>query len=52
MKADKKESRVTAGDFVFVPSNEYHSFSNAGTEPLEFICIVPARGEEMAGSGQ
>lgn len=31
-----------AGDVVWVPPNERHQFRNAGGEPLEFICLIPA----------
>jgi quercetin dioxygenase-like cupin family protein len=36
---------LKAGDYVFVKSNELHQFKNTGTQPFEFICIVPDRGE-------
>jgi len=38
--------RVVPGDFVFVPSNDEHQFVNAGTEPFEFLCMVPLDGED------
>jgi quercetin dioxygenase-like cupin family protein len=43
--AEGNESRLQAGDYVYVENNEIHHFSNRGTEPFEFICIVPRRGE-------
>ena len=42
---DEKEQPLKAGDYVYVPDNETHCFKNTGRETLEFICIVPARGE-------
>lgn len=30
------------GDVVWVPANEKHQFRNAGSEPFEFICLIPA----------
>jgi quercetin dioxygenase-like cupin family protein len=36
---------LKARDYVFVKSNELHQFKNTGTQPFEFICIVPDRGE-------
>ena len=36
---------VRKGDYVFIKDNEVHNFKNTGTEPFEFICIVPRRGE-------
>ena len=32
---------IAAGDFAFVPPNNLHQFRNPGSEPLEFICIIP-----------
>jgi quercetin dioxygenase-like cupin family protein len=40
-----KEHQLKAGDYVYVNNNDIHHFSNRGTEPFEFICIVPMRGE-------
>jgi quercetin dioxygenase-like cupin family protein len=42
---DENESAVTAGDYVYVDSDEIHNFKDTGDEPFEFICIVPIRGE-------
>jgi quercetin dioxygenase-like cupin family protein len=39
------EQQVQAGDYVYVNDNEVHHFENRGSEPFEFICIVPRRGE-------
>lgn len=36
------ETPVEPGSFVFVPPDEEHSFSNAGEDPFEFLCIIPA----------
>ncbi|MBE6111905.1 MAG: cupin domain-containing protein [Peptococcaceae bacterium] len=36
---------IEAGTCAYVPSNEQHCFTNTGDAPLEFICIVPTRGE-------
>ncbi len=41
----KMEHRLQAGDYVFIGDNEMHQFKNTGTEPFEFICMVPGRGE-------
>lgn len=29
-------------DVIFVPANEMHQFRNTGSEPCEFICLIPA----------
>jgi quercetin dioxygenase-like cupin family protein len=42
---DEKETPLTAGDYVYVDSDEIHHFENTGDQPFEFICIVPIRGE-------
>lgn len=39
------EHQLQKGDYVFIRDNEVHHFTNTGTEPLAFICIVPSRGE-------
>ena len=39
------EHQLQKGDYVFIRDNEVHQFTNAGTEPFDFICIVPRRGE-------
>ena len=38
-------TEVNAGDFIYVPPNELHQLRNAGSEPLEFLCLVPRHGE-------
>lgn len=48
--ADGSETPVSAGDYVYVASNDMHNFKNAGTDPFEFVCIVPARGEPPAST--
>ncbi|MBQ2777000.1 MAG: cupin domain-containing protein [Peptococcaceae bacterium] len=40
-----QEYPVEQGTCAYVPSNEEHCFVNKGAVPLEFICIVPLRGE-------
>jgi quercetin dioxygenase-like cupin family protein len=52
LDGDKRENPVAAGDFLFVASNELHGFTNTGAVPLEFLCIVPARGEEPVDARQ
>jgi quercetin dioxygenase-like cupin family protein len=32
----------SAGDVIWVPANEPHQFQNAGSEPRECICLIPA----------
>ena len=39
------EHQLQKGDYVFIRGNEVHHFTNTGTEPFDFICIVPRRGE-------
>ena len=43
---DGTETAVSAGEYVFVPSDELHNLQEpAATNPSEFMCIVPRRGE-------
>lgn len=32
---------VQTGDVVFIPAGVIHSYENMGSEPFEFLCIVP-----------
>lgn len=36
---------IEPGMVVFVKPQEFHGFRNTGTEPLEFVCIVPVHVE-------
>ncbi|RLE29023.1 hypothetical protein DRJ27_05190 [Candidatus Acetothermia bacterium] len=38
--------RLSPGTVVFLAPDEYHQFSNTGSSPLKFICIVPKYVEE------
>ena len=40
------EHQLKKGDYVFINDKEPHHLKNTGTEPFDFICIVPQRGEE------
>ncbi len=42
VRGQQGERPCRAGDVVWMPPNEKHQFRNAGTEPLEFICLIPA----------
>jgi len=37
----EQEHRVKPGDCLLIPPEELHQFRNTGTEPLEFLCLVP-----------
>ncbi|MFO0838827.1 MAG: cupin domain-containing protein [Phycisphaerae bacterium] len=41
-QSDQGERSFKAGDVIWVPANEMHQFRNPGSEPLEFICLIPA----------
>jgi quercetin dioxygenase-like cupin family protein len=39
---------VKAGDVVFIPGGVPHSYdADAGSEPFEFLCIVPNRPDQV-----
>jgi quercetin dioxygenase-like cupin family protein len=38
--------KIEAGSFVFVPPMDEHQFVNTGTEPFEFLCVVPSEGDD------
>ncbi len=41
-RSEQGERAFKAGDVIWVPANEMHQFRNTGSEPLEFICLIPA----------
>lgn len=41
-KSEQGERQFSAGDIIYVPANEMHQFQNPGSDPLEFICLIPA----------
>jgi len=49
VKSAHGTAAVEPKDFVYVPPNDEHQFLNTGSEPFEFICLVPASGEEAGG---
>ena len=42
VKSEQGERVIKLGDVIFIPPNEQHQFINTGSEPLQFICLVPA----------
>lgn len=42
------EHEIAETDFALVPPNTQHQFQNPYDKDLEFICIVPNRGEYQA----
>ncbi|MEA4812664.1 MAG: cupin domain-containing protein [Anaerolineaceae bacterium] len=38
---------VNAGDVVFIPAGIAHSYTNLGTVPFEFLCLVPNQEDRM-----
>ena len=44
---------IEKGDVLYIAANEPHQFRNAGSSPLEFLCLVPLSrhgGGEAPGS--
>jgi quercetin dioxygenase-like cupin family protein len=41
VKSEQGDWPIKDGDVIFVPPNEKHQFINTGSEPLQFICLVP-----------
>ena len=39
---------VKAGDVVFIPAGQPHSYQAEGDEPFEFLCVVPNREDVIA----
>lgn len=40
--SEQGDRPIRPGDVVWVAPNEMHQFRNTGSEPLEFICLIPA----------
>lgn len=43
---DGNEHPLSTGMLVYIHDNELHGFKNTGSEPFDFICIIPERGEK------
>lgn len=41
IEQDGEFREIRAGDVVFVEPNKLHQFTNPGSEPLKFLCLVP-----------
>lgn len=41
-----KKHAVKEGSYAYVPAGKEHQFINEGSEPFEFICIVPEEGHQ------
>ena len=41
-RSEQGDKAMKSGDVIFVPPNEKHQFLNTGSEPLTFICLIPA----------
>jgi len=42
VRGEQGDRHCRLGDVVWLPPNELHQFRNTGSEPLEFICSIPA----------
>jgi len=42
LRGEKKKHELRSGDAVFVAPNEEHQFVNTGSEPFQFLCLIPA----------
>jgi quercetin dioxygenase-like cupin family protein len=38
---------VKAGDAVYIPDGVPHFYENIGTEPFEFLCIIPNKEDKI-----
>ena len=38
---------VRAGDVVFIPEGVVHSYHNLGSEPFEFLCVIPNKKDQI-----
>ncbi|MBM3957285.1 MAG: cupin domain-containing protein [Gemmatimonadetes bacterium] len=44
VRGESGETRLKAGSVVYVAPGERHCFSNAGDEPMCFVCVIPKMG--------
>jgi len=42
-----QQNSICAGSVVFIPSGQEHQIRNVGSEPLVFVCLVPAKAPEL-----
>ena len=42
---DGKDYPVRAGSVAYIEGGKSHNFTNTGTGPLKFICLVPPEGD-------
>ena len=38
---------VHTGDVVFIPAGAIHYYENTGSEPFEFLCIIPNKEDKI-----
>ncbi len=38
---NENERLVSAGEAVFIPAGVAHWYENRGSEPVEFLCVIP-----------
>ncbi len=43
--SDETEYKIKAGDAILIPPDEPHQFKNASDKKLEFLCLIPNKGE-------
>jgi quercetin dioxygenase-like cupin family protein len=41
VEGNGKETRLSVGDFIYVPPNELHQFKNRGSTRMRMICTIP-----------
>lgn len=48
---ENEKYETTQGDVIYIPPHAEHQIKNIGTQPLGFLCVIPARrikgGEEV-----
>ena len=38
---------ISSGSVIFIPANEDHQLKNNGSDPLVFVCVIPAGVPEL-----
>jgi quercetin dioxygenase-like cupin family protein len=41
---------ISRGDIIYIPPDVLHQLRNTGSDPLGFLCVIPARREKSGGT--
>ena len=47
--AEGEAHPLQTADYIYIDENEPHQLRNIGSDPFDFVCIVPRRGVKHEG---